>query len=164
MSQPNKPDPLPYRPPPYASNYLEGLSPLSYSAPLISLRLMFPMWMFGTAALGFLVFVLPQFERIFKDFKTELPGITKVLLAFGRWVGNDYGWVMMLPIVVGVPFAVGWLLSLGGTNAEDYKWRRRWASLLSVIVMGLIALLIILALFAPMISLIQSVSGGSLKK
>src|SRR6266699_5651567 len=31
-----------------------------------------------------MIFVIPKFEQIFKDFKTELPGITKVLLAVSR--------------------------------------------------------------------------------
>ena len=43
-----------------------------------------------------MIFVIPKFEQIFKDFKTELPGITKVLLAVSRWFANDYGWAYVL--------------------------------------------------------------------
>jgi type IV pilus assembly protein PilC len=43
-----------------------------------------------------MVFVIPKFETIFKDFKTELPGVTKVLLAVSRWFANDYGWAYVL--------------------------------------------------------------------
>jgi type IV pilus assembly protein PilC len=43
-----------------------------------------------------MVFVIPKFEQIFKDFKTELPGITKLLLAISRWFANDYGWAYVL--------------------------------------------------------------------
>src|SRR5438552_10350748 len=47
-----------------------------------------------------MIFVIPKFEQIFKDFKTELPGITKVLLAVSRWFANQYGWdyVLFSPI------------------------------------------------------------------
>ena len=49
-----------------------------------------------------MIFVIPKFEQIFKDFKTELPGITKVLLYTSRWFANDYGWAYVLfsPIAI----------------------------------------------------------------
>ena len=49
-----------------------------------------------------MIFVIPKFEVIFKDFKTELPGITKMLLKVSRWFANEYGWAYLLftPIVV----------------------------------------------------------------
>jgi type IV pilus assembly protein PilC len=67
-----------------------------------------------------MVFVIPKFEQIFKDFKTELPGVTKLLLAISRWFANDYGWayVLAFPIV----FALGWKLirmSEGGKYGTD---------------------------------------------
>jgi type IV pilus assembly protein PilC len=43
-----------------------------------------------------MIFVIPKFEQIFKDFKTDLPGITKILLAVSRWFANDYGWAYVL--------------------------------------------------------------------
>src|SRR3954462_9896282 len=43
-----------------------------------------------------MIFVIPKFEEIFKDFKTELPGITKVLLAVSRWFATEYGWAYVL--------------------------------------------------------------------
>jgi type IV pilus assembly protein PilC len=48
-----------------------------------------------------MIFVIPKFEQIFLDFKTELPGVTKVLLAVSRWFARDYGWAYLLcaPIV-----------------------------------------------------------------
>jgi type IV pilus assembly protein PilC len=49
-----------------------------------------------------MIFVIPKFEQIFKDFKTDLPGITKVLLAVSRWFANEYGWAYVLfsPIII----------------------------------------------------------------
>jgi type IV pilus assembly protein PilC len=43
-----------------------------------------------------MVFVIPKFETIFKDFKTELPGVTKLLLVISRWFAQDYGWAYVL--------------------------------------------------------------------
>ena len=49
-----------------------------------------------------MIFVIPKFETIFKDFKTELPDITKVLLVMSRWFANQYGWAWILfsPVVI----------------------------------------------------------------
>src|SRR5256714_14303746 len=49
-----------------------------------------------------MIFVIPKFEQIFKDFKTDLPAITKLLLAISRWFANDYGWAYVLfsPIAI----------------------------------------------------------------
>src|SRR4051794_28295573 len=55
-----------------------------------------------------MIFVIPKFEQIFKDFKTELPAITKLLLAVSRWFANDYGWAYVLF----TPFAVFLLIKL----------------------------------------------------
>src|SRR5688572_24782731 len=43
-----------------------------------------------------MVFVIPKFESIFKDFRLDLPGPTKLLLAVSRWFANDYGWLIVL--------------------------------------------------------------------
>src|SRR5205085_7404085 len=49
-----------------------------------------------------MIFVIPKFQDIFKDFKTELPGITKILLSTSRWFANDYGWAYVLFSPIGV--------------------------------------------------------------
>ena len=43
-----------------------------------------------------MIFVIPKFEQIFKDFHAELPGVTKVLLAISDWFAKDYGWAYVL--------------------------------------------------------------------
>ncbi len=43
-----------------------------------------------------MVFVIPKFEGIFKDFHTELPAITKALMATSNWFAKDYGWAYVL--------------------------------------------------------------------
>src|SRR6266566_4693991 len=48
-----------------------------------------------------MVFVIPKFEQIFKDFGTKLPPITQILLDVSRWFAN-WGWAYVLasPIVI----------------------------------------------------------------
>ena len=66
-----------------------------------------------------MIFVIPKFEQIFKDFGTKLPAITQVLLDVSRWFAN-WGWAYVLaaPIV----FMLVWRLirmSEGGKYATD---------------------------------------------
>jgi type IV pilus assembly protein PilC len=49
-----------------------------------------------------MIFVIPKFMTIFKDFHTELPPPTKLLLAISRWFSVDYGWAYIL----GLPFII----------------------------------------------------------
>ncbi len=48
-----------------------------------------------------MIFVIPKFETIFKDFGTKLPAITQVLMDISRWMAN-WGWAYVLasPIVI----------------------------------------------------------------
>jgi type IV pilus assembly protein PilC len=43
-----------------------------------------------------MIFVIPKFEKIFKDFGTQLPQITQILLRISRWFANEYGWAYLL--------------------------------------------------------------------
>jgi type IV pilus assembly protein PilC len=67
-----------------------------------------------------MIFVIPKFQDIFKDFKVELPGITKLLLAISHWFANDYGWAYILafPIVWGLIIKL-LKMSEGGKYAVD---------------------------------------------
>jgi type IV pilus assembly protein PilC len=49
-----------------------------------------------------MIVVIPKFEKIFHDFKVDLPAITRALLAISRWFGPGYGWcyVLCTPIIV----------------------------------------------------------------
>ncbi len=67
-----------------------------------------------------MIFVIPKFEQIFKDFKTELPGITKALLAVSRWFANDYGWAYLLFAPIGLMLLIKLIkISEGGRYAVD---------------------------------------------
>jgi type IV pilus assembly protein PilC len=54
-----------------------------------------------------MIFVIPKFEQIFKDFGTELPGITVLLLEVSRWFAN-WGWLY----VIATPFVLILLVKL----------------------------------------------------
>jgi len=67
-----------------------------------------------------MIFVIPKFEDIFKDFGTKLPGVTVLLLAISRWFANQYGWayVLAFPIVMVMMIKLA-KLSEGGKYAVD---------------------------------------------
>ncbi|WP_428937563.1 type II secretion system F family protein [Fontivita pretiosa] len=67
-----------------------------------------------------MIFVIPKFEQIFKDFKTDLPAITKLLLAISRWFAQDYGWAYVLFAPIGLMLLVKLVrISEGGKYAVD---------------------------------------------
>src|SRR5580765_4444191 len=43
-----------------------------------------------------MIFVIPKFEEVFRDFGTKLPAVTVVLLNISRWFANQYGWAYVL--------------------------------------------------------------------
>jgi type IV pilus assembly protein PilC len=72
---------------------------------------------------GIMVFIIPKFEKIFKDFNLDLPWPTQMLMATSRWFAN-YWYVLPL-------FPLGWWLMLklirlnkSGSYALDrlYLW------------------------------------------
>jgi type IV pilus assembly protein PilC len=67
-----------------------------------------------------MIFVIPKFEEIFRDFGTKLPTVTVVLLNISRWFANQYGWAYVLAF----PFVFMSLIKLakmseGGKYAVD---------------------------------------------
>src|SRR3954451_1805246 len=53
-----------------------------------------------------MIFVIPKFEDIFRDFGTKLPAITQYLLVVSRWFANDYGWAYL------ICFPIVWMLMI----------------------------------------------------
>jgi type IV pilus assembly protein PilC len=47
----------------------------------------------------FMIFVVPKFREIFKDFGVPLPTITQYVLAISDWIANEYGWLLILPLL-----------------------------------------------------------------
>src|SRR5215203_1014128 len=53
-----------------------------------------------------MIFVIPKFEDIFRDFGTKLPTITQILLDVSRWFAQQYGWAYI------VCFPIVWMLMI----------------------------------------------------
>lgn len=67
-----------------------------------------------------LIFVVPKFKEIFKDFKLELPAVTQLLITFSTFMAEQYGWAYILfgPVIL----VILWKLirmSDGGRYASD---------------------------------------------
>lgn len=67
-----------------------------------------------------LVFVVPKFKEIFRDFKLELPGVTQILITASTFMAEQYGWAYLIfgPVVL----TILWKLirmSEGGRYASD---------------------------------------------
>src|SRR5207253_7016218 len=53
-----------------------------------------------------MIFVIPKFRDIFRDFGTKLPAITEYLMAVSDWFANKYGWAYI------ICFPVVWMLMI----------------------------------------------------
>ncbi len=57
---------------------------------------------FATAIVMFImVYVVPSFEKIFKDMGEDLPAVTQSLMSLSKWIKDDFGWLY----IVLTPFA-----------------------------------------------------------
>jgi type II secretory pathway component PulF len=100
--------------------------PLTVGAYFIALPLLF-----------MLMFIVPNFEQIFKDFKTEPPALTRLAMSLSHWCANDYGWAWLLVLPAIVPIAVTRVLWHPRTQRQE--WHR--ALILVAIVFATILLI-----------------------
>ena len=131
---------------------------------MLSVRVAVHVWAIALA-MGMACFLgIPKLEQVLKDFKVELPLITKITLTFSRLMTNGYGWVFALPVAVALPFGITALLNTGDPDAEQFKRREIWTGRLLRAVAVLVFLWIALAMFLPYTALISSISGSGGKK
>ncbi len=93
--------------------------------------LIYPAILVVVAALSVVLmlgFVVPQFETLFQDMGEALPLPTRIIVALGHFVG-DWGWALLLLVVVVVAMVRHWLRSAAGQ-----QWRDR--TLLGLPVLG----------------------------
>lgn len=134
---------------------------LAYRNPAQDHRRVFSMTAFLVAAIIHFVVVtdlailVPRFEPIFESFEVKLPLFTGVLLAVSRWF-RDIGWIILLPMPLVIGFAVGMLTKARPPGAPSRKAR---LAAIVILVVGAIVMITAIALFLPMISLIQGVSS-----
>ncbi len=55
----------------------------------------------ATLIVGFIMYyIIPKFKKIFEDFNTELPGMTKTLIGMSDWVVNYFYLIPAIPIAL----------------------------------------------------------------
>ena len=151
-----EPTPLDYRSPQAAPTRGVFNEPACYAGLIVSLVLLLD-----------LLFVVPRFETIFKDFGTKLPALTQWLLDASRWTSRGL-WIVFLVLPVAMGFLVARVQPVAPepTHPGETRLPRRrrpgswWIFRLAMLGILIIILVTVLALFLPMISLIQSVSAG----
>ena len=137
---PHMPKPLDYgRPDPTIPKpaRLGGFSPrsfLSTAAPLVLMVVI-------------LSLVVPQFARVFADFKTDLPLLTVIVLKIGNALSN--------PILMGMAIAA----AVAAGIFAGFLVQGRWARLLIMLLLVPIVVAVILALFLPYVQLMGNLGG-----
>jgi hypothetical protein len=142
-------------------------TPLQYETPSPSRTLCRREHIWNAVALVLFAIVLlvpacglvPRLEAIFKDFKTELPGITKLLLTFSRWAANGYGWVFV-PLLLAALWSLGLALDRIAPTDKPARYYGRWLRRLLFLLGILWLTLVILGSFMPLLQLIDTVSGS----
>ena len=66
---------------------------------------------------GIMMFVVPKFREIFRDFHTTLPAITEWLIGTSDWIARQYGWV----VILASPVALVGLVKVVGRSAGG-RW------------------------------------------
>jgi type II secretory pathway component PulF len=129
-----------------------GQLPLRRATPV---QLTVAWFMLGIILWGVSAFVLPQFGQIFKDFKTAPPALTRAVLEVSRWCQGIYGSFGISAALMMIPFAAAFFARQTPAPADSYRKMMR----VMIILLGLIMMAIVLALFLPMITLIQTTSS-----
>jgi len=80
-------------------DYLEARDALATKIKSASAYPAFIAGFFVIAVAGIMLFLIPQFEKIFADFALDLPPLTKFLIATSRFVGHNLLWEILFLIV-----------------------------------------------------------------
>jgi type II secretory pathway component PulF len=141
---------MPQQPPPIPP------APLSYARPATSKPS--PKFHWGIfawsellmiAVCGVMIFVVPHFEDVFRDFKIEVPTSTRILLS-AAWVVTCGGFVVLLA----TPVALGFISANIGPGG------RRALRLLITVMMAAFILFIVVGLIQPMLTLMEGMSSS----
>jgi len=99
-------------------DYLEARDALTTKIKSASAYPAFIAGFFVIAVAGIMLFLIPQFEKIFADFALDLPPLTKFLIATSRFIGNNLIWEIVL-IAVGGYLFWRWKGTLAGRHKID---------------------------------------------
>ncbi|MBC8107497.1 MAG: hypothetical protein H7Z14_12970 [Anaerolineae bacterium] len=104
---------------------------------------------------GTMFFAVPSLEQTFKDFKIDIPLISKWMLAFARWF-RAIGWLILMPIPITIPLSLAQIRH----NAPPPRAVRRWRITgITSMVLLLFGVLFMISLWLPMISLFDGISS-----
>ena len=79
---------------------------------------------------GLMIFVVPKYQEIFRDFRTQLPWATQVLIDVSRWVAEDFGWLVFLPLPLLAFAYLGFNLMKIVRQRHFAAWPREWTDAL----------------------------------
>lgn len=99
-------------------DYLEARDALATKIKAASAYPAFIAGFFVIAVAGIMLFLIPQFEKIFADFALDLPPLTKFLIATSRFIGNNLIWEIILLAIGGYLFW-RWRGTLAGKRKID---------------------------------------------
>ena len=116
-------------------------------------------WAAGLLMLWWMsVYVIPNFERTAADFKLNLPYATKVVFSIAGRARDGGLFVLLVPLAIGHSvFAALWHRRAGRGPRLVYR-------LLLFLAVASVTLFVILALFLPMVGLIDGLAGGASPK
>ncbi len=94
--------------------------------------------------------VVPQFEKVFRDFDAKLPDMTKAVVILSRFLGF-YWWLLILPVLLW-PFVNWGIVSVLSPRPEVVIPKRIWYCA-TWGTMLLIVVFTVVALWVPLMSL-----------
>ena len=95
-----------------------------------------------------MVLVVPRLEDTFRDFRVDLPAVTKMLLATSRATSGGW-WVALLAIPPGLAYLV----------AQFGRSGRAYARIAIVVATGALVLFVMLGIFMPMLTLVEGMTS-----
>ena len=101
---------------------------------------------------GIVLFALlwvARMKQVFVDFGVKLPLSTQFMLDVSDASRACYGWVLLAAVPFGVPFLLARLRPAA----------RRWVAVFAFLLTALLVLFVILAVFEPMVTLMEAISG-----
>jgi hypothetical protein len=100
----------------------------------------------------------PGLEQTLKDFKLDLPGITKVFVTFSRWFRRDFGWVGVWIAVLVIPLAAE---RLKRPTRDQLRRMLVWSWIIAAAITMAFNQWVAMAQTAPFIVLMETISGGA---
>ena len=111
-----------------------------------------------TCLMAMLVFGVPYFREIFKDFKTALPVLTERLLSLSMMLESPLAWIPLVLVLLALPVPLATLQTRCKTATQQVT--AFMIVTLIVLFLSFSAFMFIqVAMFLPLVKLIQSVSG-----